>query len=486
MNFLLCREHRAWEAGMAAGALEDRFTAYVDVLASRLGRADRKTPFSAYCRGLILPGQRKSIEPMAARVRPERVSAAHQSLHHLVAKAAWSDEALLAAARHQVLPALGPITAWIVDDTGFPKKGGHSVGVARQYCGRLGKQDNCQVAVSLSVADEQASLPVAYRLHLPQAWADDPTRRHKAGVPEEVSFQTKPEIALGQIRDALKQGVTPGVVLADAGYGADMDFQAGLLDLELGYVAGILPNSSMWPPGMGPLPAKPWSGRGRPPTRLRRQAGHAPAAAEALVRSLPAEAWQSVAWREGTRGTLSSRFAALRVRPGHRGYARAEPWPELWLLAEWPESEEEATKYWLANLPADTSLQHLVGLTKLRRRIERDSQELKQELGLGHFEGRGWRGFHHHASLCIAAYGFLVLERAQLSPADDPAGGFEAPALPQGFRPRGSRPASAAPRAALRRQPAPPLGRAPRPTARSLPLLSRAPRQATSSRFMTQ
>lgn|SRR5512144_2847862 len=168
---------------MAAEALEKRFTAYVDALASALAHADRKEPFAAYCRGLILPGQRKSIEPMAARVRPEQVSAAHQSLHHLVAKAAWSDGALLAAVREQVLPALGPVTAWIVDDTGYPKKGEHSVGVARQYCGERGKQDNCQVAVSLSVADERASLPISYRLYLPEAWADDPQRRHKAGVP---------------------------------------------------------------------------------------------------------------------------------------------------------------------------------------------------------------------------------------------------------------------------------------------------------------
>jgi SRSO17 transposase len=487
--------------------LEERFTAYVEALASTLAHIGRVEPFAAYCRGLILPGQRKSVEPMAARVRPERVSAAHQSLHHLVAKASWSDEALLAAVRGQVLPALGPVTApcvspdaqsfgdgapascwcWIVDDTGFPKKGKHSVGVARQYCGQLGKQDNCRVAVSLSVANEQASLPIAYRLYLPEAWAGDPARRAKAGVPEKVRFQTKPQIALEQIRAALKQGVVPGVVLADAGYGADMDFQEGLLALELAYVVGIQPHTSVWPSGTGPLSAKPWSGRGRPPTRLRREAGHAPVAAEAFARSLPAEAWRTVRWREGSKGELASRFAARCVRPGHRDYERRTPWPELWLLVEWPVGETEPTKYWFANLPADTALEHLVALAKLRWRIERDYQELKQELGLGHFEGRGWRGFHHHAALCIAAYGFLVLERARFSPAGTPEGGFKAPALPQGFRPRGSRTASAAPRAALDRQPAPPPGRAARSSARSLPLLRKAPRPATSpTSVMTQ
>jgi SRSO17 transposase len=474
---------------MAAGALEERFTAYVEALARTLAHTGRKEPFSAYCRGLLLPGERKSVEPMAARLRPERVSAAHQSLHHLVAKAAWSDAALLAALREQVLPVLGPITAWIVDDTGLPKKGRHSVGVARQYCGELGKQDNCQVAVSLSLANERASLPIAYRLYLPQAWADDPARRCKAGVPEAVVFQTKPQIALGQIQDALAHGVPPGVVLADAGYGAAMDFQAGLLDLGLGYVVGILPNTSVWRPGTGPLPPTAWSGRGRPPTRLRREAGHGPIAAEELARALPAAAWRVVSWREGTRGPLASRFAAVRVRPGHRDYDRPQPWPELWLLIEWPEGEAEPIKYWLANLAADTPLARLVGLAKLRWRIERDYQELKQELGLGHFEGRGWRGFHHHASLCLAAYGFLVLERARLSPGTETGGGFAAPALPAGFRPRGARAAAAAARAPFDRQLAPPLGRTARAPARSVPLLRAPPpppQAAGYHRLMTQ
>src|SRR4051812_26786271 len=269
---------------------EVRFQAYINALSEEIGHADRIDPLRSYCTGLLLPGERKSIEPMAARLDPRHVQATHQSLHHFVAKAPWDDAAVLAAVREQVLPALtrhGPITAWILDDTGFPKtgfpkKGTHSVGVARQYCGQLGKQDNCQVAVSLSLANERASLPIAYRLYLPEIWAGDPERRVKAGVPGAITFQTKPQIALEQIRAALVQGVTPGVVLADAGYGADMDFQEGLRALELAYVVGILPNTSVWPPGTAPLPAKPWSGRGRPPTRLRRAPGHVPVAVEAL------------------------------------------------------------------------------------------------------------------------------------------------------------------------------------------------------------
>src|ERR671912_2708019 len=208
-----------------AEAGEARFAAYVERLASVLGHADRAAPLKAYCTGLILPGERKSIEPIAARVEPGRVQAAHQSLHHFVAKADWSDEALLAVVRTEVLPQIerhGPIRAWIVDDTSFPKKGRHSVGVARQYCGQLGKQDNCQVAVTLSLANGTASLPVAYRLYLPKEWTDDPVRLRQAGVPEAITFQTKPEIALAQIRAAAEAGLPRGVVLMDAGYGNDM------------------------------------------------------------------------------------------------------------------------------------------------------------------------------------------------------------------------------------------------------------------------
>src|SRR3982751_2839149 len=287
---------------------EARFAAYVDALAEGLGHADRIVPMQAYCTGLLLPGERKSIEPMAARLAPHRARAAHQSLHHLVAQAERSDEILLASVREQVLPVIerhGAIRAWIVDDTGLPKKGSHSVGVARQYCGQLGKQDTCQVAVTLSVATEHASLPIAYRLYLPGAWADDPARRAMAGVPEEVAFATKPAIALDQIGRALADGVPPGVVVTDAGYGNDTDFRDGVTALGLAYVAGILGTTGLWPPGAGPLPAAPWSGRGRPPKRLRRDAAHQPLAAETLAAGLPAGAWRTVTWREGTAGPLS-------------------------------------------------------------------------------------------------------------------------------------------------------------------------------------
>jgi SRSO17 transposase len=419
--------------------VEARFSAYVDALASVIGHADREKPLVDYCRGLLTPCERKSVEPLAAMTAPERTSAQHQSLLHFVGKGGWSDEKVLAKVRETVLPTierLGPIEAWIIDDTGFPKKGTHSVGVARQYCGQLGKQDNCQVAVSLSLANAHASLPVAYRLYLPQAWASDGARREKAGVPEEIAFKTKPEIALDQIRAAVAAGLPRGVALMDAGYGVNSQFRSALTELGLRYAAGVLSTTAVWPPGGAPLPPKPSRpGRGRPTKRLRRDAGHQPVAVKDLALGLPAKAWRTVGWRKGTNAGLSSRFARLRVRPAHLDYQRCEPWPEEWLLIEWPKGEKEPTKYWLSTLPDDIGLARMVDLAKLRWRIERDYQELKQEIGLGHFEGRGWRGFHHHATLCIAAYGFLICERQTIPPS-----GPRCPACGQTLGlPRGSR-----------------------------------------------
>ena len=426
-------------------ASEQRLQEYLSRLTAVLGHADRKARLVGYCTGLLLPGERKSVEPMAARLEPAQVPSLHQALHHFVATAGWRDEAVLAAVREQVLPALtrhDPITAWIIDDTSFPKKGTHSVGVARQYCGQLGKQENCQVAVSLSIANAWASLPIAFELYLPEDWSGDPARRTKAGVPTELGFRTKPEIALMQIRRALEDGVPPGVILGDAGYGIDTGFRTALSELALVYVLGVQSSLGVWPPGCGPLPPKPWSGKGRPPKLWRRDAEHQPVTAKDLALTLPPSAWQTVSWREGRSGALEGRFAAVRVRPSHRDCWRAEPHAEEWLLIEWPEGKKEPSKYWLSTLPAATTLVDLVGTAKLRWRIERDYQELKQELGLDHFEGRGWRGFHHHATLCIAAYGFLVRERSLFPPQDRFRG--QAPALPTGWRPRGHSAASGA------------------------------------------
>jgi SRSO17 transposase len=421
---------------------ESRFAAYVEAITSALGHADRAAPFRSYCAGLLLPGDRKSVEPMAARVQPGRVQAAHQSLHHFVAKADWSDDTVLAAVRARVLHVIeqrGPIRALIIDDTGLPKKGKQSVGVARQYCGQLGKQDNCQVAVSLSAANDHASLPIAYRLYLPHEWADDPDRRAQAGVPDDVVFQTKPQIALDQLRAALVAGIEAEVALLDAGYGNDTDLRDGITEIGLAYVVGIQSSTSLWPPGVQPLPPKQWSGRGRPTSAIRRDTAHQPISAKQLAVGLPKKAWRRVTWREGSNAKLASRFAAVRVRPAHRDYHRATPRPEEWCLIEWPADEPEPTKYWLSTLPATISRRALVNTAKLRWRIERDYQDLKQELGLGHYEGRGWRGFHHHATLCIAAYGFLISEREAIPPSGRrKALPVKEHPLPHGYRPRGS------------------------------------------------
>ena len=424
------------------GPQEKRFAAYMDGLAQAAGHADRAAPLKLYCTGLLLPGERKSVEPMAARLAPDNVRRMHQSLHHVVADAPWSDEDVLAQVRSYALAALrqqGPVQVWIVDDTGFVKKGTHSVGVTRQYCGQVGKQENCRVAVSLSVSTNTASLPIAWCLYLPEVWASDQVRRKQAGVPEEVVFQTKPAIALEQIRAAVKQDVPRAPVLADAGYGTDTRFREEITKLGLRYVAGIMSSVSVWEPGEAPLPKRKRKATGRPTKLLRRDRGHPPVAVKMLALSLPVLAWKTITWRQGTKQNLRSRFASVRVRPAHRDYWRSEPHPEEWLLIEWPTGETEPIKYWFSTLPANTKLKDLVQLAKHRWIIERDYEELKQELGLGHFEGRGWRGFHHHATLCIAAYGFLVAERSRFSPSAR-AGELElrAPQISPGFQPRGS------------------------------------------------
>ena len=422
------------------------FEQYLDHLCEGLGRVERSTGLKDYCRGLMLPIARKSVEPLAACSDPLHVAAKHQSMHHFVAKSEWSDAALIGRVRDWVVPTLGLDNGcyWIIDDTGFPKKGKHSVGVARQYCGQLGKQDNCQVAVSLSLASEQGSVPIAYQLYLPKDWAADPERRKTAGVPADIAFATKPEIALAQMRLAIASGVQRGVVLADAGYGDETAFRDGITDLGMLYAVGIRPATTVWAPGTTPLPPKPWVGRGIRPTRLRREPGHEPVAVKALAMALQPGAYGSVTWREGTNSNLTSRFAALRVRPAHRDYLGTEMRPEEWLLIEWPDGEAEPTKYFLSTAPADATTEQLVFVTKMRWRIERDYQELKQEFGLSHYEGRGWQGFHHHATLCIAAYGYLVAQRLKHGGSKKNFARPEASALSNDYIPR-SRRTSAAP-----------------------------------------
>jgi len=371
----------------APGPQEKRYAAYREGLAQAAEHQDRQEPLKKYVMGLLLEGERQSIEPMAARLDAKNTQAVRQSLQHFVANAPGSDEAILEPVRNQVWPSIlkqGPMVAWIVDDTGFPKKGKHSVGVARQYCGQVGQPDNCQVAVSLSVATWEASLPIAYRLYLPQEWAKDSERREKAGVPEQIRFQTKPPIAVDQIRPAVQADLVGGVVLRDAAYGNDSQFRAGVTDLGLTYMVGVQSSMSGWKNGTAPLPPKLWKGQGRPPQLLRRDREHQPVSVQELALGLPASAWKNVTWRQGTDRKLKSRFAAVRVRPAHRDDEKAELAPEEWLVVEWPKGEAEPVKYWLSTLSTKTKLKELAKMAKHRWIIERDYEELKQELGLGH------------------------------------------------------------------------------------------------------
>ena len=355
---------------------------------------------------------------MAARLAPDNVRRTHQSLHHVVADAPWSDEDVLVQCddtHWRRMLEKGPVAAWVVDDTGFVKKGTHSVGVARQYCGQVGKQENCRVAVSLSVSTATASLPVAWRLYLPESWAQDAARRKQAGVPEEiVSRPNRPSLSSrfaarwkreSHGAGAGRCGIWKRYPVSRRGHRTELALRSRGELFDHGLEAG------------GRTAAESRERKRRTPAkRLRRDADHQPLSVLALAQGLPKKAWKNVTWREGTKHPLRSRFALLRVRPAHRDEKRTEPRPEEWLLIEWPKGEAEPTKYWLSTLPVETKIQDWSDLAKQRWIIERDYQELKQELGLGHFEGRGWRGFHHHATLCIAAYGFLVAERSRFSP----------------------------------------------------------------------
>jgi len=451
-------------ATMADGA--DRFVAYVEELTSVIGHADRALPLRDYCAGLLTAEGRKSVEPMAAVTAPAQVSVQHQKLLHFVGEGNWSDERLLAKVRELVIPAIErhePIKAWIIDDTSYPKQGTHSVGVHHQYCGQLGKQANCQVAVTLSIANHHASLPIAYRLYLPKDWVDDAQRRRRAHVPEAIGFKTKPQIALTQIRAALAAGVARGVVLMDASYGTNSALRAGVSALALTYVAAILPTVKV-------------RAVADPDERV---------SVKQLARGLPKHAWRTITWRDGSAAPLRSRFARVLVRTAPiRGAATR---PEETLLIEWPNGEAAPTKYWLANVDKKISFRGLVDIAKMRRRIERDYQDLKQEIGLDHYEGRGWRGFHHHGTLCIAAYGFLISERETIPPSGPRSSGmFAKPAISGGYRPRGAAAAAPTARSELDRDRPLRNGGRDRPDAAAMPMLRPQVLTKHATQLMTQ
>src|SRR3954468_4777765 len=381
---------RGWE-----GALERWLAPFL----SALGREAQGGWAPVYLKGLILPGERKSVEPLAARVAPGGT----EQLHHFIGGSPWATrppEAVLAEEADALVG--GPGAVLVIDDTALPKQGRHSVGVARQYCGCLGKRANCQTLVSLTLARGEVPLPLGLRLFLPDEWTADPGRCARAGVPEEHRRAlAKPDLALAEIDRVIAAGVRFGRVLADAGYGASAAFRQGLSVRRLTWAVGILKTQNVYPAAVELL--WPKAARGRP--RKHPVPSEAPVSAEAMLSSA---AWRRVAWRRGTKGPLAAEFAALRVRPAEGAQLRDGrhlPGAEAWLVGERRASGER--KYYLSNLPAEASLAELASLIKARWVCEQAHQQLKGELGLDHFEGRSWRGLHHHALLCRLAFTFL-------------------------------------------------------------------------------
>lgn len=419
---------------------ETELKEYLGDLCESLGHKNRHAPFEGYCRGLMLPIGRKSVEPLAAHIDPTNVRSRHQSLHHFVADAPWSDSKLLDRVTQTVLDAAGKVDQWhwIIDDTGMPKKGSHSVGVSHQYCGQLGKQANCQVAVSVSMATQAMSLPIDYQLYLPKSWTEEKQRCTEVGVPQGVGFQTKQQIALGQLKHCCEREIPRGIVAADAAYGHDRAFREGVEALGLEYVLSVQSSTLVWPPGTQPRRPSKYKGVGRKPTRQRITKGQEPQKIQNLALTLENKQWRRVTWAQGSNAKLSSTFAFVRVRIAPKNHL-SRPLPEeQWLIIEWPDGADKPEKYWLSNLPATSTKQQLVKSAKVRWRIERDYQEMKQELGLNHYEGRNWRGFHHHASLCIAAYGFLIIQRLKYPRRKKNQRRGTQSTLPESYQPRGS------------------------------------------------
>ncbi|HTK95546.1 MAG TPA: IS701 family transposase [Terriglobales bacterium] len=395
--------------------LSRELDAFIEQLTSDMGRPERRAAMGLYLTGLLLDGERKSIEPMAARLvdSADEVQAMRQRLQQCVVVAEWAEKETFARIAGMVEHEMPDVEALVLDDTGFAKKGTHSVGVQRQYSGTLGRTENCQVATSLHLAGEVGSACIGMRLYLPESWASDPIRRRKAGIPDDVQFAEKWRIALALLDDAFAAGVRKHVVLADAGYGDIGDFRRELAARDLRYVVGVAGKHVVWPPAANPQRKAIDGGKHVAYVDKR----HPPITIADFAETL---SYRRVRWRDGTRGVQRSRFAATRVRLASEHRRGRPPGEPVWLLSWWPEEESKPAKFWLSNLPAGTSIKRLVQFAKLRWRIERDYQEMKGELGLDHFEGRTWRGFHHHAALCAAAHAFLALRRALFPPEQDP------------------------------------------------------------------
>jgi len=391
----------------ALRAAEHRLQAFLQDLVVLMGRAERREWAAMYLRGLLLDGERKSIQPMAARLPGADV----QALRQFVNQSPWPWLPVQEALAQTVVDHLLPEATYIVDETSFPKQGTHSVGVARQYCGALGKVANCQVAVSVDLGTDTACLPLTWALYLPKGWIADRARRAEVGIPPETRYQTKGDLALAGLDRCRAWGLGQRVVLADSEYGTSFEWRAALHGRELPYCVRVEPTTQAWPvpPRLARRPASP--GRGRPRTRAR-VVGPAPHPLAVLTQALPPSAWQRVTWRPGSKGPLTSRFARFPVWCAHRWTTgRRSVFREETCLVEWPPDKPAPTKYWLADLRGETlGLRRFVRLAKGRWRIEQDYLQLKDELGLDHFEGRSYLGWNHHVTLVSMAYAFLTLE----------------------------------------------------------------------------
>jgi SRSO17 transposase len=400
--------------GVTAGelaAVRGRLERFADDIFESLPRTDQRARGECYLRGLMLNGRRKSVEPMAQRLGEVH----YQALHHFVAVSPWDWRPVRRRLTEVMVGALSP-TAWAVDDTGFPKDGDHSVGVQRQYCGTLGKTANCQLGVSVNAVTEQASCPLDWRLFLPERWDADAERRAACQVPQRVRHRPKWQLALDMLDELHQWDLRPPVLVCDAGYGDVGEFRQGLDDRDITFVVQVKADTSAYPEQTHPTVA-PYKGRGRRPQPRYRDK---PASLTQLAMAAGSQAGVELIWRRASKGLQRSRFLALRVRPAgvtprRQAAARADGvgWelPVRWLLVEWPADKAEPTRYWLSNLPETTPLVELVRLGKLRWRIEQDYRELKGALGLDHYEGRSFGGWHHHVTLVSVAHGFLTLER---------------------------------------------------------------------------
>jgi SRSO17 transposase len=390
--------------------IRGRLEAFADDIFASLPRTDQRARGECYLRGLMLDGRRKSIEPMAARLGGE---VHYQALHHFVAVSPWDWRPVRRRLAEVLCAALSP-TAWAVDDTGFPKDGSCSVGVQRQYSGTLGKRANCQLGVSVNAVTEHASCPLDWRLFVPERWdqAAMAPRRAACHLPAQVHHRPKWQLVLEMLDELAGWELSPPVLLADSGYGEVGEFRAGLDARQIPYVVEVRADTSAYPEQVRPTVA-PHKGRGRRPRPRYRDK---PCSLHQLALQAGQQACVELIWWRGSKGLQRGRFLALRVRPAGvtpRRLARQAggELPVRWLLAEWPAGKPEPTKCWLSNLPETTPLVELVGLARLRWRVEQDYRELKGALGLDHFEGRGWPGWHHHVTLVSVAHGFLTLER---------------------------------------------------------------------------